>query len=116
MNVYAAGMICATATVITAMITITLVHTSKQPVTLDEETLAYIKRFQPDSFSAEGYCDERFPTKLPNGTLPLGFYQPDQYFCVRTHGRTEAEIMATVAHEMAHLENHRYPEHYGVQQ
>lgn len=55
-----------------------------------------------------GYCDERFDSV----GVPLGFYQPDEYFCVRTYHRSYEEIMKTTAHEISHIFVYRDGEHF----
>jgi len=65
--------------------------------------------FTGDCDFVTDYCDERFETE---GAVPLGFYSPDEYFCVRTYKRSYEEIMKTTAHEIAHIFVYRDGEHF----
>ena len=55
----------------------------------------------------EGFCMQAF-----NHSAITGFYQPGSGFCVSTKGRSDSEIMATVAHEMAHHYIYTQEEHF----
>lgn len=65
--------------------------------------------FTGDCDFVTDYCDERFKTGYG---VPLGFYVPDQYFCVRTYQRSYEEIMKTTAHEISHVFVYRDGEHF----